>query len=428
MITANDRVIRDVLIWDVERTDAERGDIVLGADGRIENILPSGTAQGEMIFDGKGRTVALPGLANTHTHVSMTLLRGLGEELPLMEWLHKKIFPVEEKLEARHIRSGADLGILEMIAGGVTAFADMYYFMDEVAEAVLASGVRAALSRGLPGDDAAKLAENVKLARDYDGREGRIKVQLGPHAPYTVPRDALKKIADTAKEHGLGVHFHWLETKGELESFENEYKVKPIDYLEQAGLLGVKELVLAHSVWFPVDELPRVKCDNVTLVHNPKSNLKLGSGYAPVREMLELGVCVALGTDGAASNNRLDVWDEMRTAALMHKGYHLDPTLLSARQVLKMATVNGVRAMGFHDVGLLKAGAPADIILIDTDQPQYVGMNLANVPEFIVYAGSSRDVVGTMVAGRLLYKNGDFLTLDRGEILSRTAAHRREIE
>jgi len=372
--------------------------------------------------------VALPGLSNTHTHISMTLLRGLGEELPLMDWLHEKIFPVEAKLEAKHIRSGADLGMLEMIAGGVTAFADMYYFMDEVAEAVLTSGMRAALSRGLPGDDAAKLAENVKLASDYDGREGRINIQLGPHAPYTVPRDALRKIADTALEHDLGVHFHWLETKGELESFKNEYKIAPIDYLEQAGLLNVKELLLAHSVWFPVDELPRVKRDNITLVHNPKSNLKLGSGYAPVREMLAQGIHVALGTDGAASNNRLDVWDEMRTAALMHKGYHLDPTLLSARDVLRMATVNGARAMGFRDGGLLRAGALADVILIDTDRPQYVGMNESNVPEFMVYAGSSRDVVGTMVAGQLLYRNGGFLTLDKEEILSRAAAHRREIE
>ena len=423
-----ERAIRNVLIWDSARTDAEASDIVLGGGGRIKDVLPPNSASGETVFDGKGKTVALPGLANTHTHVSMTLLRGLGEELPLMDWLQQKIFPVEAKLEPRHVRSGADLGILEMIAGGVTAFADMYYFMDEVAESVLASGIRAALSRGLPGDDVVKLEENVQLARDYGDREGRIKVQLGPHAPYTVPREALAHIAEVARENNLGIHFHWLETKGELDSFEQEYKVAPVDYLEQAGLLEAKELILAHSVWFPTEELDRVRKDNITLVHNPKSNLKLGSGYAPVKEMLAAGVNVALGTDGAASNNRLDVWDEMRTAALMHKGYHLDPTLLSAREVLRMATVGGMRAMGFVDGGFLRPGGLADIVLVDTDRPQYVGMNASNVPEFMVYAGSSRDVVGTIVAGQFLYRDGSFATMDRAEILAQAAAHRREIE
>ena len=421
-------VIRNVLIWDSERSDAQWGDIVVSTGGDIERIAPAQTAAGETLYDGHGRMVALPGLVNAHTHVSMTLLRGLGEELPLMEWLQQKIFPVEDRLAAEHIRSGADLALLEMLAGGVTCFADMYYFMDEVAEATLASGMRAALCRGLPGADENKLRENLELAERYNGRDGRIVVQLGPHAPYTVPRHALENIARSASEHNLGIHFHWLETKGELETFRDEYKIDPVDYLEQTGLLEAKELILAHSVWFPAESLGRVRRDNVTLVHNPKSNLKLGSGYAPIRDMLQNGVNVALGTDGAASNNRLDIWDEMRAAALMHKGYHLDPTLVSARDVLRMATVGGARGVGFAKSGLLQPGCHADVVLVDIDKPEYVGITPANVPEFLVYAGSSRDVRATIVAGRVLYRDGEYTTLDSAAVLQRAREHRAWID
>jgi 5-methylthioadenosine/S-adenosylhomocysteine deaminase len=420
-------VVRNVLIWDARRTDAEYGDIVIGRDGRIESITEAGASEGEVAFDGRGRTIALPGFVNAHTHVSMSLLRGLGEELPLMEWLETRIFPVEDRLRAEHIRSGAELAMLEMISCGITCFADMYYFMSEVAQATLASGMRGALSRGLTGDDEKKIAENLDLADEFNGRDGRIKVQLGPHAPYTVPMSWVTEIARVARDRDLGIHFHWLETKGELESFRSSHGTDPASYLEQTGLLEARELILAHGVWLRPEDMDCLARDNVTVVHNPKSNLKLGSGYAPLREMQDHGVNVALGTDGAASNNRLDIWDEMRTAALMHKGYHSDPTLVSARQVLAMATVNGARGIGFKDAGLIEPGYWADLVLIDMDAPQYVGADASNVPEFVVYAGSSRDVRGTMVSGRMLYRDGDHLTLDRDEIMARASCHRREI-
>jgi 5-methylthioadenosine/S-adenosylhomocysteine deaminase len=420
-------IIRDVLIWDSGRKDAEAGDIVIGDDGRISDILPAKSARGEVVFDGSGRTAAIPGLVNSHTHVSMTLLRGLGEELPLMQWLKTKIWPVEERLLPQHIRSGAELALLEMISGGTTCFADMYYFMREVATATLDSGMRAALCRGLTGDDAQKLNENLALADEFHGRDSRIIVQLGPHAPYTVPRESMEKIAAKARDKNLGVHFHWMETEGELETFRNEYKISPSDYLEKTGLLAAPKLLLAHSVWHPSDELERLRRDNVTLVHNPKSNLKLGSGYAPIREMLDAGLNVAIGTDGAASNNRLDIWDEMRTAAIMHKGYHKDPTLISARQVLKMATITGAAGMGFDEVGLIKKSWRADIALVNISGPSYVGADATNLPEFLVYAGSSRDVRATIVSGKFLYRDGRFLTIDREEIIAKASEHRRQV-
>jgi 5-methylthioadenosine/S-adenosylhomocysteine deaminase len=418
--------VRDALIWDAARDRAEYGDIVI-RDGCISSITAPKEAEGLVLYDCKGRCLVLPGLVNAHTHVSMTLLRGVGEELPLMEWLQKKIFPIEDRLTAQNIRSGADLAIMEMIAAGVTCFADMYYFMDEVAMAVLESGMRAALCRGLPGDDPGKLAENLALAKTYNGCEGRITVQLGPHAPYTVPRPALERIVETALDKNLGIQFHWLETKGELDSFRNEYRIEPVDYLEQTGLLGVKELILAHCVWHPIDRLSAVARDNVTLVHNPKSNMKLGSGYAPIREFVSSGVRVALGTDGAASNNRLDMWDEMRFAALVHKGYHLDPTIAGARGVLKMATVNGACGAGFRDIGFIRAGQRADMVIVDMDNPRYVGCDPGNVPEFVVYAGSSRDVRATIVDGKVLYRDGKFNTLDSEKILAAASRDRRSL-
>ena len=415
--------VRNALIWDAGRDRAEYGDIVI-KDGYISSVTAPKEAEGPILFDCKGRCLVLPGLVNAHTHVSMTLLRGLAEELPLMEWLQKKIFPVEDRLTAQNIRSGADLAVMEMIAAGVTCFADMYCFMDEVAKSVLESGIRAALCRGLVGDDPKRLAENLALAETYNGREGRITVQLGPHAPYTVPRPALERIAAAAREKNLGIHFHWLETKGELESFRNEYKTEPADYLEKTGLLDVKELILAHCVWHPTDRLQAVARGNVTFVHNPKSNMKLGSGYAPIKEFISSGVRVALGTDGAASNNRLDMWDEMRFAALAHKGYNLDPTIAGARDILKMATVNGSHGTGFRDAGLIEAGQRADMIIVDMDNPRYVGCDPGNVPEFVVYAGSSRDVRATIVDGKILYKDGEFKTLDAEKILAAASRDR----
>lgn len=419
-------IIRDVMIWDAEHADAVHGDVVISGN-TIESVCAPRSADGDVIFDGHGRVAAIPGLVNAHTHIAMTLLRGLGEELPLMEWLTKRIFPIEDRLEAHHIRCASELALLEMLACGVTSFADMYFFEDEVAEAVLASGMRAALSRSIVNDEGRRLREAVDLAKRYNGREGRIVVQLAPHAPYTVPDAQLDQIMAASREHDLGIHFHWLETEGELKSFTDERKMAPIDYLRSNGLLDARELILAHVVWHPAESLADLARPNVVVAHNPKSNMKLASGFAPIKQMFDAGVNVALGTDGASSNNRLDVWDEMRTASLIHKGNMLDPTVISARDVLKMATVNGARGIGFKNVGLIKPGQRADLALVDISGPCYVGVDESTLPEFLVYAGSSRDVRATICDGRVLYQDGKFTTLDASKIISLARDYRREI-
>ena len=403
---------------------------MLTEGAEIAKIAPAGTLCGEAAFDGRGGTAMLPGFVNAHGHAAMTMLRGLGEELPLMEWLQKKIWPVENKLDADTAYIGAQLALMEMLSTGTTCFADMYFFMDSVAEAVLAGGMRAGLSRGIvPSQDGGRerLDENLKLARDYDGAKGLIHVQLGPHAPYTVSTAFMTEIAAAAKENGLGVQLHWLETKSDWPLSDGSKTMNPEEYLEKTGLTGVKHLLLAHCVWMEKEKFPFYARPNITVAHNPKSNWKLGSGTAPVCAMAEAGIAVSLGTDGASSNNRLDMWDEMRFASLAQKGANLDPTLLSARDAFRMATVAGARALGFEKTGLLREGWTADFMLVDLDKPHYVGWDLENLPGCIVYAGSSVDVKATVVAGETLYENGSFARLDKEKITAQANAARKRL-
>ena len=418
-------LFKDVLILDGSRLKAERVHMLV-SKGRIESIIDADKIPptADKIISGHGKMAVLPGFVNAHTHAAMVLLRGLGEEAPLREWLQTKIWPVEEKLTPEYIYWGTLSAMLEMLSTGTTCFADMYFEMDRVAEAVLGAGMRAALCRGItagaPGKIESSLQNNLELAEKYHGREGLITIQIGPHAPYTVPLDSMKLISEAAKSHGLGVHFHFLETEGEL----NNLGMTPEKYLEDTGLINVPYLTLAHAVWLePATTIP----DNVTLIHNPCSNLKLGSGIMPLVYWLDRGIPVALGTDGASSNNRLDMWEEMRTTALLHKGVNKDPVCVSALDVLRMATYEGAKAYGFSQKGMIQEGWVADLVLVNLDKPHYIGVDEENLAAYIVYAGSSADVEGTMINGKWLYKNGEFPTLDKQEILQKATEAREAI-
>lgn len=418
-------LFKDVFITDGARDRAKRCHMLV-SKGRIAEIIDADkTPPGaDKIISGHGKMAVIPGFVNAHTHAAMTLLRGLGEEAPLMEWLQNKIWPVEEKLTPDYIYWGTLSAMLEMLATGTTCFADMYFEMERVAEAVLSAGMRAALCRGItagePGKIEKSIQNNLDLAEKYHGREGLITVQLGPHAPYTVPLEYMKIICGEAKSHGLSVHFHFMETEGE----KNNLGMSCPEYLEKSGLFEAPYVALAHAVYLDTEiNIP----ESFTLVHNPSSNLKLASGVMPLSQWLDRGISVALGTDGASSNNRLDMWEEMRTAALLHKGVNKDPLCVSAVEALRMATYEGAKAFGFAQKGMINEGWVADLILINLDRPHYIGVNEENLAQYLVYAGSSADIAGTMVNGKWLYRNGDYPTLDKEEILDKARSAREAI-
>ncbi len=419
-------LLRDVLLFDSSMEKAQACDLIVSGEV-IETILPPRTSPLPADLDGRGSLAVLPGFVNAHAHAAMTLLRGLGEEAPLMEWLQQKIWPVEARLKPEHVYWGTLLALLEMVAQGVTCFADMYFFMDQAAEASRKAGVRCALSRGLVGSDEKKLEEGVELVRRFHDPQGLIRVQLGPHAIYTVPPEAFREITRIASDLGVGIHTHWLETEWEAAYIQNELGKDPVDLLEEIGLGEVPFAILAHGVWFPEDRTDSLSGRNWTVVHNPNSNLKLGSGIAPVPSLLRKGVRLALGTDGAASNNRLDIWGEMRTCALIHKGVHRDPCTVPAAEAFKMATLGGAIALGFDNVGLLKPGWQADLVVVNLERPHYVGVTPENLCASLVYSGSSADVGATMVAGRWLYRDMHHETLDSREIIRNARNCRKEL-
>lgn len=419
---------KNVAVWDAKHKAAELCDVQVEGNS-YSKIAAAGTLNGESCFDGKGKTALLPGFVNAHGHASMTLLRGLGEDLPLMEWLTKRIWPVEDGLTLEYVAAGARQAIIEMLSTGTTCFADMYFFMDGIAQAALEAGMRCGLSRGITDDkDGSKLRENIKFAQEYNGAgDGLISVQLGPHAPYTLNFYMLRDIAEAAISKRLGVQLHWLETENEWQQTSMAGSMTPEQCLERSGLLRVKQLLLAHGVWLDKEKLGFYKQDNITIAHNPKSNLKLGSGVAPITDYLDAGIRVALGTDGASSNNSLDMWEEMRFAALAQKGFYKNPEKLKAEEALTMATYTGAKALCFEDTGLVKEGWKADFMLVDLDGPQYVGWNLENLTGYLVYSGSSRDVIATVVNGKMLYERGEFKTVDKEKIMAEAKAAREKL-
>ncbi|MGI6253718.1 MAG: amidohydrolase [Aminivibrio sp.] len=412
-------LFKNFLLCDGGMERARYGSLLV-RDGKIAGIDDEGRSyEADEIIEGQGRAALLPGFVNAHTHSAMSLLRGIGEEAPLMEWLEKKIWPVEARLRTEHVYWGTKLALLEMISGGATAFCDMYFEMDSVAEASLEMGARCALSRGLVGDDREKFAEGLRLADTWRGREEFVTVQLAPHAPYTVPLPFMKEVAAAAKERGLALHVHFLEAEWEAGYLQKEFGMTPGEYLASSGITDAPGALLAHCVWLEPSVLDEVDFANMTIVHNPDSNMKLGSGVMDLPGLLSRGAAVALGTDGAASNNRLDLWEEMRSAALLHKGVSKDPTAVPARDVLRMGTFEGAAAAGFKNKGMLKEGWAADFAVVDLDRPNYVGIDEENAFHYLVYAGSSADVTGTMVAGKWLYRDGEFKTADKKEILAK---------
>lgn len=362
--------------------------------------------------------IIVPGLVNAHTHSPMVLLRGYADNLPLMTWLSEKIWPMEDRFEPEDVFWGTQLASLEMIASGTTTFADMYFHMGELAKAVAESGLRASLARGMQGlgpNAARALTEAEELYRDWHGgAAGRITVRLGPHAPYTCGADYLVQVRDLAERLEAGVHIHLSETQAEVQKSLEEHGTSPIGLVHRLGLDRVP-LQAAHVV-HPVAGDAEIIADwQGGVVHCPRSNLKLGSGIAPVPELLAAGVNVALGTDGAASSGGLDLWEESRLASLLAKGSARDPRALPAGRTLELASQAGARLLGLgEDVGSLEAGRKADLAVVDLSRPGLQPRH--DVRSLLAYSVQGSDVRLTMVDGRILYRDGEYTTLDEKRI------------
>lgn len=367
----------------------------------------------------------LPGLVNAHTHLPMTLLRSYGGGCDLDTWLHKFIFPTEDKLDARAVRAGVKLALAELIAAGVTCVADMYMFCDEIAEEIVAAGLSANLARGatlfsdqFDPETHAAFVDMKRLYETWHGYgDGQILVDACIHGEYTSNPLLWRAISDFAKAHDLGMHVHLSETKAEHEGCLARHGKTPARILEDYGIWDTRSIA-AHCVWTTPDDWALLAERGVTAIHNPTSNLKLGSGIAPIQAMRAAGVRVALGTDSVASNNSHDILEEVKLAALLSCGSTLDPTALSARDALRMATSEAATALG-RKTGRIAVGYTADLILMDRTRPHLTPCH--SVVDTVVYAARGSDVVMNMARGQIIYQDGVYHTLD----LEQT---RREVE
>jgi len=404
---------------------------VLVENDRIAYVGDSYKGEYDRMIDCDGKMLT-PAFYNTHCHAAMTLFRGIGEDLPLQRWLTEKIYPAEDRLTPESVRVGSELAIAEMIRGGTVSFTDMYFFCEETAKAALDIGVKANVARCLVSfaDDATvkgdtRFEEAVRLADEFHmAGDGRIRVDMSVHAEYTNKEGYLREVAEYTHERDLGMQVHISETITEhLECTERHRGSTPVQFLCDCGILvpsKTSTATAAHCVYVTENDIKLLAENNVTVAHNPVSNLKLASGIAPVHKMLKKGVNVALGTDGAASNNNLSVLRELQTAALIHKGVTRKADIIPMADICKMAWENGAKSQGRHDCGRIEVGAKADIILIDLDA-------LNNIPMYDPYAALAFsahdcDVYLTMCDGKILFENGEYKTIDV-EKLRYTAKH-----
>ncbi len=375
------------------------------------------TEKYDQIIDGKGNLL-FSGFYNSHCHAAMTLFRGYGEDLPLDRWLNERIFPAEDRLTERSVYTGTMLAIAEMLAGGIVSFSDMYMFEDTIARAVMESGIKANLARSIVSFDenedpkqSFRFLEGTQLARDYHlADNGRIRVDLSIHAEYTNTEKMCRAVAEYAKEHSLAIQMHISETEKEHEECKMRRGGRtPISFVRDTGLLD-SPFCAAHCVFVGDGDMEIMREKGVFVSHNPVSNLKLGSGVMPLAKMLSNGICVSLGTDGAASNNNLDIFKELKIAAVLHKGVSHEADATDAHTVCMLATLGGAMAQGRVDCGKIEVGKKADLILIDMD-------SLHNIPSYryettVAYSADSSDVRMTMVDGKILYQNGEYITID----------------
>ncbi|MGC8931832.1 MAG: amidohydrolase [Candidatus Methanodesulfokora sp.] len=404
-------------------TQDEKRRILRNVDIYVEDgvISKIGEVKGsaDIVLNGKGKA-AIPGLINTHTHIPMNLFRGVADDMRLFEWLNEKIWPMERKLTPDHVEKGALLGMLEALKTGTTTIFDMYFFEDRIAEAAERIGIRALLSSSIiDGEtpetknwkEALNVAEN--FVKKWKGRSKRIIPSFGPHAPYTVGPEAMEATAEAASKYNVPVHIHLSEDSREVEQIRQAYGVRPIEYAEMHKILDLRTIA-AHVVWPSDEEIEILRRKRVLVSHNPVSNMKTSAGIAPIPKMISHGVIVGLGTDGAASNNILDMPETMKLTALIHKVANRDPTVVKAQDVVDMATVNPAMAMNLG-TGSIEVGKKADIVIIDLKKPWWRPIH--SPISHLVYSFRSTDVVHVIVDGKIVIEEGHLRTMDENEIM-----------
>jgi 5-methylthioadenosine/S-adenosylhomocysteine deaminase len=413
-----------ILTMDEKDTKIQKGALAISGD----TIVAVGNEEDiEKAFFGKQRietkdALIMPGLINCHTHAAMTYFRGLADDLELMEWLNMYIFPAEAKFVTREFAYPASLlACAEMIKSGTTTFCDMYIYEDEVARAAVQSGMRCLIGEVLfdfSSPNVKTPEEGLKYSEMLIKKwvdDPLVNIVIEPHSLYTCSDNLLKKVKILSDRYSIPIATHYLETRSERKQLSEIYGKNPTLFLKDIGYLN-ERFIAFHCVWVDNEDIQIFADHGCKIVHNPESNMKLASGVAPVPDMLLKGITVGLGTDGCASNNNLDMLQEMDTAAKLHKAMRLDPTVMDARTVARMATCEGARVLGMENlVGVLKAGMKADIIIIDLNKPHLTPMY--NEYSHLIYAANGSDVDTVLINGKVVMKNRKLLTIDENETI-----------
>ena len=411
----------DILLRDRDKFSVLEDGYLAVDDDRISYI---GSEKPQENFDeikDMSRRILMPGLVNCHNHSPMVLLRGVGSDLPLQQWLFDTVFPIEDRLTAEDVGAGSRLALLEMIAGGTVSFSDMYFEPETTIEAVAQSGLKANITRPVQSFDpdetpdlSYRMKEALELYNKYNNSfDGRVLIDFCIHAEYTCTERIAKAFIDEVNDRKGNLHIHLSETKKEHDECIAKYGKTPTEWFNDLGGFDSSAFA-ANCVWLEEKDMEIFRRKNVSVIHNPTSNMKLASGFAPVQKMLDKDINVALGTDGASSNNNLNMFEEMHMAAVVHNGYDLDATVMNADTVLTMATVNGAKVQRRVDCGELKVGNKADIIAVSLDKPHM--RPALDKKALLTYSAQDSDVVMTMVDGKILYENGEYKTLDKEKI------------
>lgn len=423
-----------IVTVDNKMTEYESGALVINNDlisaiGCNEDILEKYKAP--KVIDGKNKFV-MPGLVNTHTHAAMTMFRGFADDIPLKEWLYEYIFPIEQVfLNSDNVKIGTELAVAEMFRSGTTTFNDMYYFVDEIAEVVDKTGVRAVLSKGLidfPVPNNPTPDEGIEKALDLISKwnaHQRVIIAIAAHSTYTCSSDLIIKTKKIADENNIPFNIHVAETGEEFTIIKEDRGMSPVKYLNDLGVLS-DNTIAAHCVHLTPEDIKIIAEKGVGVAHNPQCNMKIVSGIAPIPDLMKAGAKIGFGTDGTASNNDLDLFDEMRSAAFIHKIKSGDPTVMDAKTVVKTATIGGAKVLGLNDkIGSLEVGKKADMIIIDMNKPH--AQPLHNIYSHIVYSLKSSDVETVIVDGKIVMNEHKLVNIEEENLYTRIESLRKEV-